>query len=239
MNRDPAAHHAPDADAAAYLAGELRPGDHAAFEGHLLECDECWHEVHTARRGRSYALRAREAAPPALRARLLATLPPALDRRAGRLRVRLAVAAALLVGMLAGAVGGVLATREADEQPAAIAAAVEEYRAGRLPGSQIPDTPAPDLSSLHLERTAAANGRLDDLPVTAYAYRDDAGRRLIVYTGQRPFPVPYGPERHSAGLWVGRDSGVTILCGRRPRHTLIVGEDEQLVRAAATVLQIG
>jgi hypothetical protein len=231
--------HDPATGAAAYLAGELTASEHEAFEDHLLACDDCWSEVHAARPGRRYALLAREHAPQRLHQRIVDTVHTADAGTQSRRMTRVLVAAALVFGMLAGAAIGILATRQDNEQPEAIAAAVTGYLDSRLPGSGIPQTAAPNLSGLRLIETAAASGNLDGFPVTAYVYRHDSGRRLIVYVAPRQFPLPYESEGAGAsGLWVGHEHGVTILCGRHPQHTLIIGDDERLVRDTADALHM-
>jgi anti-sigma factor RsiW len=232
--------HDPATGAAAYLAGELSATELEEFEDHLLSCDDCWREVHAGRRGLLYALQGREPAPPGLRSRVLAAAQP-VERPPARWKRRLVVAAAVVVGLIAGIVIGGLANRhEEDEQPVPIAAAVADYANGRLPGSRIPSTAAPDLSALGLRQAGATTGQLGGLPVTAYAYRDGGGHRLTVYIGREQFPAPYEPDQvgTSANLWIGQEGDVTILCGRKPQHTLILGDDERLVRDAARALRL-
>jgi hypothetical protein len=59
--------HDPERYAAEYLCGEIPRRFCRWFEAHLLECDDCWHEVWLGREGRRMAEAAREMAPSALR----------------------------------------------------------------------------------------------------------------------------------------------------------------------------
>jgi Putative zinc-finger len=234
--------HDSEAVAAAYLAGELPEPERDAFEKHLLDCDPCWTDVAAARRGRLYASMAREHAPPALRHRVLeaaaAGVPPQRRGTARRLLVAAAVAVVALVAVSVG-LRTFTGEHDHDEQPPVVAAALAGYRDQQLPGTAVPANPAPDLSALRLVGVAAAAGRLDRLPVEGYVYRDDAGRRLLVYVAAEQFPVPYDGEQIGGGdLWMGRDGAETLLCARRPRNIMIIGTDERLVRAAAGALRL-
>jgi hypothetical protein len=87
--------------------------------------------------------------------------------------------------------------------------------------------------------TAAGAGALAGVPVTAYAYRDQLGRRLLLYVGQRPFPVPEESEyANTDASWLTHEDGITVLCGRRPHDTLVVAQDDRLVREAAVLLDV-
>lgn len=59
--------HDPEQHAAEYLCGEIPRRMCQWFEAHLLECDDCWHEVWLGREGRRVGEAAREMAPPGLR----------------------------------------------------------------------------------------------------------------------------------------------------------------------------
>lgn len=231
--------HDPETSAAAYLAHELDEAAHAAYEQHLLTCDVCWAEVHAGRRGRHIAEQAREQAPAELWAQILDTFTAAPSpRTATRPARRILATAAAALTLVAVAVGVHLTT--ASHQPQPINAAVTGYLQDRLPGSGIPATAGPDLTQLQLTSTAASTGNLAGLPVGAYGYRDDTGRRLLIYVSDRPFPMP-GNAQHPddpAGGWLAHDQGVAVFCSRAPHKTLIVGDDEQLVRSAARLLDL-
>jgi anti-sigma factor RsiW len=226
--------HDPEA-VAAYVSGELTGAPHDEFENHLLSCEDCWAEVERSRQGRQLALLAREAAPDALRAGLTAelTLPP---RRWRPSRLVVALAAAC-VGVVCTVAGTAVVLRSTAPEP--ILVAVAQFRAARLPGEAIPTTPAPDLTKLGLSETAAGSGDLAGVPVTAYAYRDSIGRRLLLYVGRQPFTTPRDAERYEGGdAWITRHRGVSVLCGRDPHATLVVGQDEEQVTEAAEYLDL-
>ncbi|MGH7859146.1 MAG: zf-HC2 domain-containing protein, partial [Candidatus Binatia bacterium] len=58
----------------AYLAGGLEAEARAAFERHLLDCEECWSSVRDDRRGRQLAERLRSLAPAGLSDRVRAAV---------------------------------------------------------------------------------------------------------------------------------------------------------------------
>jgi hypothetical protein len=232
--------HDPELTAAAYLAGELSADERERFEQHLIDCEACWKEVDAGRRGMTAVEGARELAPSHLRERIRKAIgkrTPAKPRNAVRIRL-LAAAAVLILG--AGGSAAFLALRDTGSEPRAIAAAISGYTTSRLPGSSTTESPAPDLSSLHLTEVGAGAGRLGGVAVTAFMYHDESGRRLMVYVGTRSFPAPDGatPLHGEAGPWVYHRDGVAVLCARHPHELLIVGKDETLVRAAATMLDV-
>lgn len=232
--------HDPELKAAAYLAGELSQAERENFEQHLIDCEACWKEVDAGRRGMAAVEGARELAPSHLRERIrktIGTRAPAKPRNAIRVRL-LATAAILIVG--AGGSGAFLALRDTGSEPRAIAAAISGYTESRLPGSATTASPAPNLSALDLTEVGAAAGRLDGVPVTAYMYHDESGRRLMVFVGTRSFPAPEDarPLHGEAGPWMYHRDGVAVLCARHPHELLIVGMDDRLVTDAAVTLDV-
>ncbi len=125
-------------------------------------------------------------------------------------------------------------------QPAAISAAVADFRALRLPGTEVPRAGAPDLSQVRLRPMGAAAGVVGGRAVTAYAYRDSAGRDLLIYLSQEPFPTAPGAERLSGpdGPWIAGAGGVTVLCARSPHAMLVLGLDRRLVLEVARTLNV-
>lgn len=231
-------HDHDDTTVGGYLAGELPPEQRDAFEQHLLTCDRCWAEIDAGRRGRALAEQAREPTPRQLRDQVLAALAAQQPSRR-RPRARILVAAAVAVVAVLTVAVVAIGTIGADAQPAQIAAAVAGYRDDRLPGSGIPERAGPDLTALRLVETGAGAGRLAGQPVTGYAYRDGAGRRLLIYLSDRPFPMPDpvdGADPTGAALATHR--GVVVLCSRAPHTALVLGEDEHLVWQAATALDL-
>jgi hypothetical protein len=244
---------------AAYVAGELTGAPHAEFEDHLLSCEDCWREVERGRRGRQLAMLAREPVPDALRERIAtattasttdsgaasATDPTRTTTPPRRRRIRLPRRPVALVAaglaLLAAIAVGVVVVRAVipGTPPEPIASAVAEFRAGRLPGARIPATEAPDLTRFGLTETAAAAGELAGVPVTAYAYQDRTGRRLLIYVGQRSFATPANAENYEGGTaWMSRHDGVSVLCSREPHVTLVVGRDQQQVEDTAEYLNL-
>ncbi len=235
--------------AARFVGGDLRPRAHRAFERHLLECEDCWREVELGRAGRALAESAREVAPADLRDRLRAViqdesasaLPLPLVRPSRPVRPRTTwqrpvALAAVAVTVLAGA----LVLRPESPGPTAVAAAVADFRAQRLPGTTMPPAPAPDLSAVRLHASGAAAGVVGGRPVTAYAYRDDAGRDVLVYQSRDPFPRAASAVSLTSadGPWIDQVDGVTVLCARSPHALLVLGRDRTLVLAAARALDV-
>jgi hypothetical protein len=228
--------HEHDATIGAYLAGELPMAQREAFEHHLLTCDACWADVDASRRGRTLVERAREPAPDHLREQVIAAVAKRSGRNS-RIPVLATIAVALVVALVAAV--GVWSAWPAT-QPAPITFAVAGYRADRLPGPGIPDQAGPDLTGLHLVEAGAGTGRLAGEPVTGYAYRDQTGRRILIYLSQQPFPMPAGSVHPSGpdGAAAATYHGVTVLCSRHPHMLLVLGEDAQLVWSVAAALDL-
>lgn len=229
--------HNPELDAATYLGGAMSPQRAEAFERHLLECEDCWGEVSVAREGRALAERARELAPVELREDLRASIAAYQPERWHRGRAWLAVAAAFV--LLVGGGSFFVATRS-PSQPAAIAAAVADFQTGRLPVAGTPTRPGPDLSSAGLHLTSSGSGRIGDLRIDAYDYRDAEGQRVLLYLSDRPFPVAAG-ARHYDGAdapWTARDGDVELLCAQRPHPLLLLSEHGEALQRAAESLGV-
>jgi hypothetical protein len=226
-----------DATIGAYLAGEFPPPEQKAFEQHLLTCDHCWTDVDVGRRGRALVEQAREPAPDHLRTCIHAAA--AAHRPTRRPRTRVVVAAALAL-VTAVTVGVAVRTADPASQPPQITLAVAGYRADRLPGSGIPAQAGPDLSALHLAETGAGSGRLAGQPVTGYAYRDQTGRRILLYLSDRPFPMPERADHPTGpdGAATVRHRGISVLCSRRPYQALVLGDDTHLVWRVAGELDL-
>ena len=228
--------HDVDASAAAYLAGDMTSEDRERFEAHLVECDECWKEVDTARRGLVAATDAREFAPAHLRERIR-ELPQIERPRHPPRRVYRWVAAAVVAAVVG---AGAFVVSQRDSEHAVIAAAVAGYNERELPGSSMPKTPVPDLSAVDLVEVGAGHGRIESLDVDAFVYRDQAGRSVMIYTAKEAFPMPDGarPLRSGRGPWVAEERGVTVLCARYPHELLIIGKDGDLVRDVADTMRV-
>jgi len=161
--------------------------------------------------------------------------------RAGRLTWRPALGGLALGGLALLVVVALQPGRSGPPvQPAAIGAAVADFRALRLPGTGVPRGAAPDLSQVRLRPMGAAAGVVAGRAVTAYSYRDSAGRDLLVYLSREPFPTAAGAERLAGpdGPWIAGVGGVTVLCARSPHALLVLGLNRRLVLDVARALDI-
>src|SRR6266540_633881 len=210
--------HDPERAAAAYLAGELGPRQRERFEAHVLACDDCWREVKASRDGRALAESLREVAPQHLRERIRATIAAAPAPRRRRLRVRMPALLGMTAALVALVVaGGLLAVRaRAPVQPAAIAAAVANYRTGATAWR------------------GSGQGELAGLPVVAHTYQDPAGRSVVLLQAVRSFPQAHGASHQPPGTtWTAEVQGLALFCADRPAPSLLLGDDQSLVLAAA------
>lgn len=235
--------HDPAQAVARFLADDLDPRRRADFSAHLPGCAACGAELDAARRGRQLAEGLRTHAPADLRERVRALVetepdgavlpaPPPRYRR----RVALALVGAAAAGLAVVAVNPISGTSE----PASLASAVADYSARRLPGTLVPGTAAPDLSMLGLRPVGAGGGTYAGLAVDGFSYRDDAGRDVMVYRSQQPFPEAPGRRLLAGpdGPWIASRGEVVLLCARLPHALLIVGRDPSLVRDAASALRV-
>lgn len=235
--------HDPEGDAARFLGGAMTAEDRESFNAHLLGCADCWTEVEEARRGRSLAESTRTAAPVNLRDHIRGLVeaeslsePAAAPRRRTQrwlLPAGVPVAAAVILALILSLGGGT-------SEPPSLRQAVADFSAQRLPGSQLPGQRAPDLSALDLQPIGAGGGTYAGLEVDGYAYRDPAGRRVVLYMSDEPFPEAPGAERLAGedGPWVIQRGDVIVLCARLPHALLVVGQDDELVRSAANALDV-
>lgn len=251
--------HDSERDAARFLGADMTQVEREQFSSHLLECAQCWSEVDQARRGRTVAEATRAAAPAALRDRVRGLVeadrlgahtsldaqvaspePTTSSSLLSRLTRRrwlvsaggpVAAAAALALILILG--GGT-------SEPPSLRQAVADFTAQRLPGAQLPAQRAPDLSQLRLQPVGAGGGTYAGLDVDGYAYRDPAGRRVVLYLSDKPFPEAPGAERLAGkdGPWVAQRGDVVVLCARNPHALLVVGQDDELVRSTAFALGV-
>lgn len=225
--------HDAERDAAAYLGGVMRARTRRRFEGHLVDCEDCWREVNDARIGRSIAESARELAPQNLREMVRAAVA-AVPQRRRRLRLPI-LGASLAVALLA---AGVFAV-SMDHQPAPIVRAVADFHEVRMPGAAAPSVAAPDLSGIDLTLTSATAGDLDGVVVDAYTYRDPNGRRLLLYLSDTEFPLAAGARRSVAdGPWRASIDDLELLCSDEPHSLLALSDDPALLGDLATALRI-
>ena len=259
MSVDLGAEHDSEGEAARFLGGALSARPHRAFERHLVGCEACWREVELGRSGRRLVESARELAPPEMRERLRTLAasesaePAAIVNRRERLSRRLRQGAQAHRWLLAGAAALVVAvplgvwqvgqSTAAIGQPVAISQAVSGFQEHRLPGTRLPQAPAPALAMLGLTPVGAAAGVVAGTEVTAFSYRDPAGRYVMVYLSAQPFPTAVGARRLAGhnrpdGPWVATSGGITVLCARSPHALLVLSQDRQLVLDIANVLRV-
>jgi hypothetical protein len=235
--------HDPEREATRFLGGAMSVQDRERFARHLLACAECWSEVDQARRGRSLAESIRTVTPAGLRERVRGLVEaesldagPAAEPSSARSRwlvgVGVPVAAAVAITLVSLSGG--------TAEPASLREAVADFTAQQLPGAHLPDQEAPDLSQLQLQPVGAGGGSYAGLDVDGYAYRDPAGRRVVLYLSDQPFPEAPGAQRLAGedGAWVAKRGDVIVLCARVPHALLVVGQDEALVRSTASALGV-
>ncbi len=245
--------HHPERDAAQFLGGAMPRQNREAFSTHLLDCTDCWAELDQARRGRSLAESMRTAAPVDLRERIRGLVEAeslgadpsrSSHTRSGRLSSRRISRRWLVpVGVPVAAVAVVVlvvVSGRGSSEPPSLRQAVADFTAQQLPGSDLPDQRPPDLSLLQLQPVGAGGGTYAGLEVDGYAYRDPAGRRVVLYLSDEPFPEAPGAQRLAGedGPWVVERGDVVVLCARVPHALLVVGQDDQLVRSAASALGV-
>lgn len=191
-----------DAGLAAFLDGDVDEVEAAAWDEHLLDCDECWTALDQARRGRMLAESLREEVPPKLRDRVTEVLTTPARRRPRRRRLAVAVGAAAVAAASLGA-GALVMGRGGggihDPQP--IAAVL------RLAAHRTEQPPAPD----------------DRLRITRLNVN---GRDVVLARSDDPFPMPDGAialadDPHSP--WLAQRGDVSLLCFSRPAPILLAG----------------
>lgn len=230
--------HDPERDAAAFVSGVMSPRRARRFEAHLVDCEDCWHEVSQGRLGRTLAESSRELAPVRLRETVRASVAADTPQRRGRARKPLAaglVATATLLGTGLFAISSLVA----EGQPAPIAAAVADFTNVRMAVAEPPHAAAPDLSDTSFELYHTGSGNLAGLEVDGFMYKDADGRRLLIYRSAVPFPVAGGATLTSAdGPWRAAVDGIQLLCTQEPHALLALAEDEAALEELAAVLDI-
>ena len=237
--------HDPERNAARFLGGAMSAQDREGFSAHLLRCADCWGEVEHGRRGRSLVESTRTAAPVALRDRVRGLVEaesfgdrsasPSVPspRRRWLLPVGVPVAAVAVLALILTVGGGT-------SDPPSLRQAVADFSSEQLPGAELPEQRAPDLSRLRLQPIGAGGGSYAGLDVDGYAYRDPAGRRVVLYLSDKPFPEAPGARRLAGedGPWIAQRGDVIVLCARVPHALLVVGQDDALVRSTADALGV-
>lgn len=226
--------HEPEKDAAAYLGGELSRRRRRSFEAHIIECDDCWHEVETGRRGRAVAESGRELAPQPLRERVRATVE-AMEHGGRRWRWRYTSAIGIVAVIAALLAAPLLFSSSA--QPPVIDAVLADFRGGHEIGTtSSPALPA-RLGDLRLKEARA--GSMSDMSVVIHVYEDNAGHQVTVYQADRTFPVAREADHGAGGVtWTARTNGILLYCSDRPIPSLVVGDDSKEVLKAAEELDL-
>lgn len=216
--------HDPDGAAARYLGGVMSRRSLRRFEDHLLECGDCWREVHLGGAGRGYAEAARELAPHALRERIRAEIWLAASPR------RLGLLLPVVVAVVVAAAGSTFAVVTSG-QPAAIEALVEDFQGHRTLAQRAAAQLPASLGDLALVGVEA--GRVEGLSVVGHRYRDAAGHRVTVYRADGVFPMADGARAGEGRTWRAEAGGAVLLCSDRPFPALVVGDDDREVVLAA------
>jgi hypothetical protein len=222
--------HDPEASAAAYLAGVTSRRARRRFETHILECEECWREVHLGGLGRGLAESARELAPQTLRERVRGTVSLLPAPRVPRRR-RVGLVSLLVVATVAATF---LAVRVVvPEQPRLIQTLLTHFERGRPSGEVATPELPPQLGDLRLVKSESL--RVGGERIHAQRYRDPAGHQVVVYRSTRTFPMAAGARRHGA-IWEATADGMVMFCADRPAPSLVAGDDRGEVRLVVRLL---
>lgn len=227
--------HHPERDAAAFVGGAMRPGRARRFEAHLVECDDCWQEVRAGLTGRTLAESAREGVPSDLRESIRAHITAAaVDTHRARIAIRPSYAAVIVAMIVAGSAALVV---RPDAQPAAIVSAVRDFMDDKMVSAAPPHAEAPDLSSAGFGLAYTGSGSLAGQIVDGYLYKDDAGRRVLVYISDDPFPVARGAALLPDGeSWRTTIEGVALLCTAEPHGLLALSDDDSTLDDVAVAM---
>jgi hypothetical protein len=190
---------------AALLDGELDPTEQAAWDEHLLDCDECWSALDQARRGRALAAALHDQVPSTTRGRIVAAIGQPTTSRAPsrRRRTVLTVATGTIAVLLAVVTfAGYRSSAGDPHDPQAVATVLH------LATHQSEQPPAP--------RDGVTISRLQV-----------QGRDIVVAHSDQPFAMPDGAIAlgdTDASPWVARRGDVSLLCFASPAHVLLAGQ---------------
>lgn len=229
-------HTDPEALAARYVAGEMRADQRWRFQRHLLDCDECWHEVAAARAGRAAIETLRRAAPAVLRDRVRATVElgdnPAGARRSWLWRFTTPVLAA--VAIVVAAVLSSFAIFDDGGDGNQLAGVVTAYRDSGAWAESSANPPAARIAGLRL--TDVRTGDVAGAPAVGYTYSDGNGTTVLVVRNGGSFPKPSDAQPVRNGDWVADVDRLTIFCTATDVPLLVAGADPDDVYAAASAL---
>ncbi len=184
-----------------YLAGDLDGAGAEAFEGHLVNCDDCWRAVGADRRGRAMAEGLRELAPPSLRDRVRMGVE-ADTPKTSTSRRRLGAGAVIVALAVALVAAGVLASHGAGAPADPVAAVVRAAA----------DPPASGSVVIDGQRVELTRDVVD-------------GRVVTVGRSAASFPMParartLGDEAGSP--WATTQGSMTVVCLSSPENLLVV-----------------
>lgn len=234
--------HNPDQDAAAFLGGAMSQKRSIRFEQHLLECEQCWHEVAGARKGRAIGESVRELAPQSLRERIRASVETEAIPEP-RIPFAWLAGAGIAVVIVLAAVG--LQVRDHNsqtfvQQPEPVAQAIVDFQNRRIPAEKPASHEALNLTEIGFEIAGAGAGEIGDLEVDGFSYLDESGRRLQIYMGNRPFPEAVGAKASSGpnSPWTATAQGIEILCAEYPMTLLALSDSPGVLNEVSTYLQM-
>ena len=252
--------HDAERDAARLLGSAMDPVEREDFSQYRAGCHACRSGVRQGRRGRRLAASTRTAAPGALRdrdrVRVMVEAEPTTAPFPSRRRAMRRCLAPVSVPVAAAAAAALIIDLRIRHHRTAVAAAGgNRHLSGQLPGAQLPAPRAPNLSGPDLSPVGAGGGTCAGLDVDSYAYRvadythpvdghaayrHDSGRRIVLSLSEQAFPQAPGARRLAGedGWWVAQRGHVTVLCARLPPALLAGGQDDQLVRQAASALEV-
>lgn len=231
--------HDSERDAAAYLGGRMAPRHRRSFESHLMECEQCWREVHLGREGRRIAESGRFLAPQGLKERVRASIGSIEPVRKGLGRRGAIVIAAAAIALLAAGAGMFMQSQTID-QPVAIQTVLADFKGGEeftQPGPGGTTLPR-QIGDLRLK--GVQRGRTQGLRIESYDYSDSAGHDVTIYIANQPFPTARGahPDPISR-TWSARVNGAVLFCADYPMSSLVVGDDPKEVSMAVSKLGLG
>lgn len=191
-----------DAGLAEFLDGDIDAAEAAAWDEHLLSCDDCWTALDQARRGGEVASSLREAAPVELRERVAAAVADDVRRSRPR-RARAVGLAAVAAAVLVLATAVFTNVHDSDGIHDARSIADVLRLAADRSQSPPPETRGVQITRLNVGRRDVVLARSDD-----------------------PFPMPDGAialadDPHSP--WLAQRGEVSLLCFSHPNPILLAG----------------
>jgi len=184
-----------------YLAGDLDAAGAEAFEGHLVDCDDCWRAAGADRRGRALAESLRELAPPSIRDRVRMSVEAGSPKTSPSRRRR--GVGAVIVALAATLVAAGVLARLGGGAPADPVAAV--LHAAAAP-------PASGSVVVGGERVELTREVLD-------------GRVVTVGRSAASFPMPVGARvlgDEAGSPWATTRGSMTVVCLSSPENLLVV-----------------